>query len=275
MKTRWMPLMFAGLFIAGCSFVEIGGESSGGSSTGGADPAIKKDITGSTKLAFAWGQRLSPPRELARALINLKDAMHRWTKISVQIDDHLRLESQRIMDMPFVYITTSSQFDLTRQEAENLRTYLENGGFLLLDNPAPQYDKSPAEASFRKMMKDVLGSGARFEPIPKDHEVYHSYFDFDDGPPVGVENQTVTTSRIPVLDSSGNPTAQTRENRAMPRRIPYLEGIWIGDRLAVVLANKGYGVKWAEYSNNDPQLKMGVNMVVYALTAPGGLGSGK
>ncbi|MCD6307470.1 MAG: DUF4159 domain-containing protein, partial [Candidatus Latescibacteria bacterium] len=124
-------------------------------------------------------------------------------------------------------------------------------------------------------MKDVLGSGARFEPIPKDHEVYHSYFNFDDGPPVGVENQAVTTNSIPVLDSSGNQTAQSREKRLMPRRVPYLEGIWVDGRLAVVLANKGYGVKWAEYSNNEPQLKMGVNMVVYALTVPGDLGFGK
>lgn len=43
------------------------------------------------------------------------------------------------------------------------------------------------------------------------------------------------------------------------------------DRLSVVYSGKGYGKKWKDISNNDPQQKMAVNFVVYALTQNGGI----
>ncbi len=256
-------------FMAGCAFVEIGGDAPSPSSSG-AQAIANRDITGNIQIALAWGQRLTPPRDLSRAIVNLQNAIHKYTQLSVTLNDHLRLSSPSIMNMPFVYVTADTQFDLTPTEIENLRNYLSAGGFILLDNSMPQHEESPVEASMRKMARDILGSGARFRPLPNDHDIYRSYFNFD-GPPMGVENQTVTRSSIPVVDDNGNPTGQMRENRAMPRRVPYLEGIQVGDHIGVVLANKGYGHKWTEFANNEPQLKMGVNFVVYALTMPGGV----
>ena len=64
-----------------------------------------------------------------------------------------------------------------------------------------------------------------------------------------------------------------REFDANLHNLDYLEGIWIGGRLAVVFSNKGYTVNWNEISGNDAQLKMGVNLMVFALTQPGGIAS--
>lgn len=259
--------------ITSCSLIKIetGPPSTGQSSSSDFDPALKKDIRGSLSIAYAWGQRLSPPQQYSRALINLKDAMLKWTKINTRLVEHLRLDSDELLQMPFVYIATDQSFELTEQEKSNIKNYLLKGGFLVLDNATPQLDQSQAEASLRKMIRDSIGSGVRFEPIPNDHAIYHSYFDFDDGPPIGSENQMVTTSRTPMLDSSGQPTGQERESKLMPRRVLYLEGVWISDRLVAVLSNKGYVVKWNEMYGNEPQLKMGVNMAVFALTQPGGI----
>jgi hypothetical protein len=57
----------------------------------------------------------------------------------------------------------------------------------------------------------------------------------------------------------------------MSKQVLYLEGVWIKDRLAIVYSNKGYIVRWTELDNNVPQLKMGVNFIVYALRQEGGL----
>ena len=54
------------------------------------------------------------------------------------------------------------------------------------------------------------------------------------------------------------------------RNIPYLEGIWIKDRLAGIFSNKGYGLLWNEPEKGDAPMKMSVNMVVYALMHDGG-----
>jgi len=243
------------LLFSACSLVEIEtGSSGGGKISRLEDPAMKKDITGNLEIAFAWGQRFGPPRQYLRSIINLKEAMNRWTRINTKLVDHLRLDSPKLLKMPFVCVTTDRAFELTEQEKENVRKYLEGGGFMLLDNALASQDKSQVEASLRKMMRDVLGSKARFEPIPRNHDLYHCYFHFDDGPPQGSE----------VGASSINRKLQTRP-------VHYLEGIWLGDRLVAVLSNKGYVVKWNDMTDNEPQLKMGVNMIVFALTQPGGV----
>ena len=244
--------VFTFLFFSACSIIEIEPDSAKVSkSSAFDDPAMKKDIRGNLDIAFAWGQRLSPPRQYLRALINLKDAMHRWTEINTRLVEHLRLDSDKLMNMPFVYVTTERAFELTAQERSNVKKYLLSGGFMVLDNAIPQQERSQSEAALRKMMRDVLGSGARFEPIPRNHGIYHSYFDFDDGPPQGAE--------VGLLGSR------------MSKPVRYLEGIWLSNRLVAVFSNKGYVVKWNDMTNNEPQLKMGVNMVVFALTQPGGI----
>ena len=51
----------------------------------------------------------------------------------------------------------------------------------------------------------------------------------------------------------------------------FLEGVWLDNRLVAVYSGKGYALKWRSLSNNEPQLKMGVNMVVFALIQEGGI----
>ena len=62
---------------------------------------------------------------------------------------------------------------------------------------------------------------------------------------------------------------------SLPKRVLYLEGIWIDDRLVTIYSGKGYAKKWADTWNNEPQLRMGVNMVVYALTQEGSIAQQK
>ena len=53
--------------------------------------------------------------------------------------------------------------------------------------------------------------------------------------------------------------------------VAFLEGVWLDGRLVAVYSNKGYALKWKDLANNRPQLKMGVNMVVFALEQSGGI----
>jgi hypothetical protein len=191
----------------------------------------------------------------------LSDAIKRWTNIDVVIEKHMMLSSPRLLEMPFIYITTDQGFDLSKAEKENVKKYLENGGFMVLENPIPLTETSPAEASLKQMVRDVMGSRAKFAPIPKDHPIYSCFWDFTDGPPNGAEIGTFSNQNIP----------ENSRTTSMSKPVLYLEGVWINERLVVVYSNKGYIVKWTELDNNVPQLKMGVNMIVYALRQEGGL----
>jgi hypothetical protein len=221
----------------------------------------KQNLKGHISLAMVWGEMFSPPEKYLRGFINLGDAVTRWTKIDVVIEKHMMLSSPRLLEMPFLYITTDNAFELSRTERENVKKYLENGGFLMLENPNPITETSPAEASLKQMLRDVLGSQAKLAPIPKDHPLYTCFWDFTDGPPNGAEIGMFNSS-----DVSGNSS-----NTRMSKQVLYLEGIWIKERLAVVYSNKGYIVRWTDMEDNIPQLKMGVNLIVYALRQEGGL----
>ena len=55
------------------------------------------------------------------------------------------------------------------------------------------------------------------------------------------------------------------------RSVYYLEGIFLGDRLVAIYSNKGYGAFWERETENEPHLKLGINLVVFALTQRGSI----
>ncbi|MHB9030533.1 MAG: DUF4159 domain-containing protein [Candidatus Latescibacterota bacterium] len=231
------------------------------------DPNDKQSIKGFVYIATAWGAQLRPPDELKRSVINLVEAVNRYTNINAKVDSHLFLDSRKIYETPFVYITTDQAFQLTDIEQKSFGDYLRNGGFAMIDNGSPQYEFGAAEASLRQMLRDSLGNDAKFQPIPNDHPLYHCFFDFE-GPPQGAENNMVSTNTVGDQGSIARSTV-------MAGQVLYLEGVWLDERLVAVYSDKGYALKWKDLSNNEPQLKIGVNFVVFALTQAGGIAQQK
>ena len=210
------------------------------------DPTDKRNVKGFVYLALAWGSVLQPSRQ--RAIPQLVRAINTYTNIRAEVDHQLFLDSQALFKAPFVYITTNRAFELTKHEADNLADYLRRGGFVVADNDQPNLEYGPAEASLRAMFKDALGRDARFVQLGNDHPLYHNFFDFEGGPPPGGE-----ASSMPA------------------RPVPYLEGIYLGNRLVAVYSDKGYGAFWEREFENEPHLKIGVNLVVFALTQKGSI----
>ncbi|HDY89931.1 MAG TPA: DUF4159 domain-containing protein [bacterium] len=198
-----------------------------------------------------------------------KPVVNSYTNIRSKVDKHLFVDSRKLFDTPFVYLCMDEGFELTEIEARNFGEYLRKGGFAVLDNGKPQDEFSSAEASLRRMLRDSLGKDAKFLPIPNNHPVYHCFFDFDDGPPQGAEIAISVVSTITVY------TFGNFNNFTMSKQVFYLEGITIDDRLVAIYSDKGYGKKWADTVKNEPQLKMGVNMVVFALTQEGSIAQQK
>ncbi len=224
------------------------------------DPNDKQNIKGFVYLATVWGNDLFPSAQ--RAVPDLVDAIDRYTPIESKVDNHLFLCSRDIFKAPIVYINTDRMFILTRKEIENLGNYMKSGGFILAENARPDLENGPAEVALRELFNDALGRQARWVRLSSDHPVYHAFFDFDDGPPPGKGVGEV--KRI-----KANFKQMDVQYRTKPR--PYLEGIYLGDRLVGVYSDKNYGAFWQQGYENEPQLKMGVNIVVYALIQPGSI----
>ena len=216
------------------------------------DPQNKQNISGRIRIAYVWGERLIPPVNLPRGIINLMEAMNRYTKIQTSLEKHLLLSSPRLLEMPFVFVSTADIIELTETEKNNITQYFRNGGFMFLDNAQPDPDFSKSGASLKQLLRDTIPN-ARFVPIPNNHPLYNSFFTFTDGPPYGAEVRTFGRGSI------------------MGKQVLYLEGVWFKGRLVAVYSDKGYIIRWNEGRNNEPQLRIGVNIVVFALTQEGGI----
>jgi hypothetical protein len=89
---------------------------------------------------------------------------------------YIELNSQKLSDYPVIFITGHGNLKFSDEEAENLRDYLEKGGFLYIDD---DYGLDPY---IRKEMKKVF-SDQDFVELPFSHGLYHCHYDFPSGPP--------------------------------------------------------------------------------------------
>jgi hypothetical protein len=236
-----LPILFAS---------SVGAQYNDRESTVIKDPTNKQNVTGTISLAQIWGQQLNYPLEFSRGLINLKEAVHRWTDIRVNMQRQVYMNSSKFPTMSFAYLTADRSFELVQSEKDNLRLFLDNGGFMVIESATPAVQNNQAENSFKSMLRSTFGSQLKLVPIRNDDALYHCFFDFDDGPPRGAE--------------------RGRSGSTLNKEISYLEGIYYRGRLAGVLSSKGYIVKWNEAvggnnTSHEPQLRMGVNFLVYAL----------
>ena len=226
----------------------------------------KMAVQGYTHLASICGKNFFPPDSMLYALKNLAGALNLFTNIETSCNWRVGLYKQQ--DKPFelnrypvIYISNDKPFALDYEERKNLSDYITTGGFIILDNPLSEREDGNVGKSLKNVVIDALTElkevpyieitpygpvtkyrvspiipEISFKPIPKNHELFHSFFDFIEGPPGGYWD-----------DSS-------KKN---------IEGISLGGRL-IGLYTVGYGLSWND-KRNEEQLKMGVNMVVYAL----------
>ena len=147
--------------------------------------------------------------------------------------------------------------------------YLSMGGFQFLEN-AWGVPKLAQEFTTRKIAQDIMASVGLmedrdwvYERLPKDHPVYHCYYDFDT-PPQGEDTLCYYAGK-----EQGIPRAPM---------CGYLEGVTIDGRLWILFSQKGYALAWSDwqpYGNypRDPNriLQFGVNTVIFALTQEGSI----
>jgi hypothetical protein len=157
----------------------------------------------------------------------------------------LSLADPEIFQHPFLYLAGQGAFPLPGEaELRALRRFLTYGGFLLIDSA----DGTPAfDASVRQLLSHALPDSP-LERIPQNHVLYKSFY---------------------LIDHQGG------------RQIvkPYLEGVIIGGRLAVVYSENDLGGAWArddrgewEFDTSpggelqrETAFRIGINLAMYAM----------
>lgn len=149
--------------------------------------------------------------------------------------------STEIFNYPFVYMTGHGNVVFSDQEAQNLRKYLMGGGFLHID------DNYGLDKFIRPQMKKVFPE-LTFIELPPNHPVYHQKFKFPSGLPK-------------IHEHDG-------------KRPQGLALIFKGRVVCYYSYETDLGNGWEDagtyagdsYETRENALKMGANLVQYALT---------
>jgi hypothetical protein len=146
--------------------------------------------------------------------------------------------SVEIFDYSFVHMTGHGNVVFSPAEAENLRLYLQSGGFLHIDD---NYGMDPFVRPAMKMVFPEL----EFVELPFGHEIYHSAYDFKSG--------------LPKIHKHDDKPAQG------------FGLVWEGRVVCYYSYETDLGDGWEDQDvHNDPEekrqeaLKMGANIVQYA-----------
>lgn len=183
------------------------------------------------------------------AALALAEEVHFRTSIDVRLERRrLSLTNPALFRHPFLLWLGGGEFPrLGRSEAAALKRYLELGGFVVVDNVGKTSPSESFDRGLRAALKRVFPAHPLTE-IPDEHVLYRSFY-------------RVSTPAGRILDR------------------PYLEGLFLGDRLALVYSRNDLSGAWARdgfgawrydvIPGGEPQreraIRLGVNLAQYAL----------
>ena len=175
------------------------------------------------------------------SLPNLLEYLSRNTPMSsLSEEKRIKVTDANAIHFPYLYLTGHGNIKFSDEEIIALRSLLNNGAFLHADD---NYGMDP---SFRREMKKVYPN-KNFIELPHDHEIFKSYYVFENGLPKIHEHDNKPPQALALFDN---------------------------DRLIVLYTYESdLGDGWENPSiHNNPwekreaALKMGVNIIYFALT---------
>ncbi len=155
------------------------------------------------------------------------------------VERQVNIADPDLFQYPFLFATGHGVISFSSEEKERLRQYLVGGGFLFVN------DSYGMNETFREEMKSLFPE-REIVDIPFEHPIYHSFYDFPNGPPKIHEHDNLA---------------------------PRGYGIVIDERVVLYfLVESDIGDGWEDPQvHNDPEdkrveaFKMGLNILTYAL----------
>jgi hypothetical protein len=226
------------------------------------DPKDKKAVRGDIFIGTTWGSEYNPPEAVNRVLSFLSRAVGRFTRIKAVNRGFIPLDSEEIFNTPFIFLVSDKSHSLNETEKLYLARYLREGGFVFIERSKLSESESDTrlqtDSSLHKLMTEILENIAVWKPISPDHLLLHCFYDLP-------ENASLQ------MDYSASPDSLIKPSE--PRK-SFLEGLWINKRLAVVYSSRDYSEFLSDSAEPSPQMQIGINLVVFALTQPGGMTEG-
>lgn len=211
------------------SFVDANAEKAG------------KFVIAQAKYAGLWRTRDA-------GLSMLLNTFHEQTKTPVRFAlEDVPLDSPRLFNVPFLYLTGHQEFRLTEAERANLRQYLQRGGLLVAEACC---GREAFDLGFRREMKAMFPQ-RELEALPSNHAIFL------------YPNKVTAVQPRPALARA------LKKDGKIP---PVLYGLNVEGNLGVIYSPHGLACGWelaqCPYCRglaSPDALALGVNILTYAI----------
>ena len=169
--------------------------------------------------------------------------------LNMNIDESYNViepNSQDLFDYPFIYMTGHGNVLFTNSDVENIRKYLLGGGFLHID------DNYGMDKSFRRELSRLFPN-KDLVILPNDHAIFSSFYLLKRGLPKIHEHDNMPPQALGLFEKNRLILLYTYESD--------LGDGWETDEEHLRIT----GTK-LDYNKKLNALKMGTNIIIYALT---------
>ena len=226
------------------------------------DDNFKKDVFTFVRIRYGsygrWGWQTDYPD----ADLNFSYRLQQLTSLHVDPDGViLELTDPALFDYPFIYMIEPGYIALSDAERQALRTYLLNGGFLMVDD----FWGDTEWYNFYEELKRIFPEREPVE-LPLEHPIFHCVYDLKERP------------QIPALGfAHQRPDGSISTNQGYGTEEVHYKGLFDdnGRLMAFIGHNTDLGDGW-EREGEDPwyfkefsekkAYPLGINIVFYAMT---------
>jgi hypothetical protein len=241
-----------------------------------------------------------------RALAELATEIDAQTGLKAVVDEDASLDSPAWMSSPFILLTALTEFETTTGEVENLGRYLVSGGLAYVEEVGfhsandVRWCEYRELSSLRQLIRGALvsqglyeGQDWGFERLAMSHPLFHCYYDMDSLPP------SWWTVAAQIYSWNVDPNVQAMEDQRTTFPPLYLEGVQVKGRLVAIYSRHSYRDFWSrrlertidrgqtaatgsgrltlnqvwlgDRHTGEAAMRLGINVVIYALTQEGSL----
>jgi hypothetical protein len=226
------------------------------------DPQFKSDVFTFVRIRYnSWGRGGGWATDFPDSELNFSYRLQQLTSLKVSPNPIvLELTDDALFDYPFIYLIEPGSLSFTEDEVVALRRYLQNGGFLMVDDFWGEDEWSNFYQEIKRVFPD-----REPQELPLEHPIFHCVYDLKEKP------------QIPHMDFALQGRAQGITWERWDAKEPHFKAIFDdhGRMMSLIGHNTDLGDGWEREGEDEWYFRefsekksypLGINIIFYAMT---------